>query len=54
MDSQFHYLCAIRWISLIHLIQQDPKPKSKKRQCCQNEVEDEKHESANTFFVYGM
>ena len=32
MESQFDYLHAIRWLSLIHLVQQDPKPKSKKRQ----------------------
>ena len=30
MDSQFHYQCAIRWISVIHLIQQDIKKKQEK------------------------
>ena len=30
MDSQFQYPCAIRLISLIHLIQRDPKPKWEK------------------------
>ena len=33
IDSQFHCPCAIGWISLIHLIQQDPKLKSKKQEC---------------------
>ena len=27
MKSQFHHPSAIRWIRLIHLSQQDPKPK---------------------------
>ena len=32
MDSQFHYPCAIRWICLIDLIQQDPKSKWEKHE----------------------
>ena len=48
MDSQFHYLCAIRCISLIHLIQQDPKPKSKKRHCCVYRVENRPGTEAKT------
>ena len=30
MGSQFQCQNAINWISLIHLIEQDPKPKKKK------------------------
>ena len=38
MHRKLNYPCTINWINLIHLIQQDPKPKMEKKEYCWKRV----------------